>query len=606
LKTKPVALALAISAAFGCAQAQSVQTLDPVVVTAAGFEQNLSMVIPSTTVVTRDQIDQSGALSLADLIYAEPGVEFGRNGGLGTTTSFFLRGAESKNVLVLVDGVRMRDGVTQSALAENIPLSQIEQVEIVRGNVSAIYGDGAVGGVINVITRSPGDMGTSSSTSAMIGARNTRDISAHLIAGNKTDRISVMTAHTKTDGFSATNTRGSSRSEDSDKDGYENNSLGLQYQKQVSQDLKVQLNYLATRSRLDYDSSWGSGYPKQEVDNDLIRAKISYRFNPDRLLGISASHNKIDLSNNQGTHNVTQIQQTDLTLDQKIDLENRLRLGLDRRVDRRSPADSGLGERTFHTPSIGLYRDTAGYSAQLNLRHDQVEDGEEKTTWLIGLAMPITMTLKWTATVASAFRLPDGYALSTNGSLRSEQHKSLETGLSFQAKGMVARAVVFKTRTNNPIYYDSSDWTYKNSAYMENQGLEGSLVWSMSPSWTLDGSLTLQSPKSPHGDSLTMIVQSARRAKVFGSLGLTHEWDQHSIAVKVNGASRRRDSDYDAVGEFRLKGYATVSAAYTRKIDKTLKLIARVDNVFDQSYELAYGYNTPSRGVFLGIQFNPS
>jgi vitamin B12 transporter len=509
-------------------------------------------------------------------------------------------------VLVLVDGVRMRDGVTQSALAENIPLSQIEQVEIVRGNVSAIYGDGAVGGVINVITRDPGEAGTSTSASAMVGSRNTRDLSARLVAGDKADRISVMAAHTKTDGFSATNARGSSRSQDTDEDGYENNSLGLQYRKQVSTDLQIQVNYLATRSRLDYDYSWGSGYPKQEVDNDLIRAKVSYRLSPDRIVALTTSHNKIDLFNNQGTHNVTQIQQTDLSLDQKIDSTNRLRLGLDRRVDRRSPADSGLGSRTFNTPSIGLYRDTAGYSAQFNLRHDQVEDGEEKTTWLLGVSKPIMANLKWTATASNAFRLPDAYALSTNGNLRSEQHQSLETGLSFQGKGLIASAVVFKTRTNDPIYYDTTDYTYKNSEYMENQGLEGSLIWSLSPAWILDGSLTLQSPKSPHGSTPSVVVQSARRAKVFGSLGLTHEMGQDSITIKMNGASRRRDSDYNTIGEFKLKGYMVVSAAYTRKIDKSLKLIARVDNVFDQAYELAYGYNTPARGIFLGVQFNPN
>jgi vitamin B12 transporter len=234
-----------------------------------------------------------------------------------------------------------------------------------------------------------------------------------------------------------------------------------------------------------------------------------------------------------------------------------------------------------------------------------VEDGEEKTTWLIGVATPIATNLTWTASAANAFRLPDGYALSTNGNLRSEQHQSFETGLSFNGKGLVGRAVIFKTRTNNPIYYDTTDDTYKNSQFMENRGLEGSFIWSLSPAWTLDGSLTLQSPESPHGSTPSVTVQSPRRAKVFGSLGVTHEMGQDSVTIKLNAASRRRDSDYDTIGEFKLKGYATVSAAYIRKIEKNLKLITRVDNLFNQSYELAYGYNTVPRSLFFGLQYTP-
>ncbi|NCA15823.1 MAG: TonB-dependent receptor [Betaproteobacteria bacterium] len=74
-------LALACASAGGSALAQPVSTLAPVIVTATGFEQKLSDVIPSVSVITRDQIDRSGALSLSDLVMGEPGVEVGRNGG---------------------------------------------------------------------------------------------------------------------------------------------------------------------------------------------------------------------------------------------------------------------------------------------------------------------------------------------------------------------------------------------------------------------------------------------------------------------------------------------------------------------------------------------
>ena len=78
--------------------------------------------------------------SLADFLQNRSSVQVGRNGGLGGVTSFFLRGAESRNVLILLNGVRLRDELTQSSLAENIPLDLVEKIEVIPGNLSSVYG----------------------------------------------------------------------------------------------------------------------------------------------------------------------------------------------------------------------------------------------------------------------------------------------------------------------------------------------------------------------------------------------------------------------------------------------------------------------------------
>ena len=89
---------------------------------------------------------------MADLLQNRSSVQVGRNGGLGGVTSFFLRGSESRNVLVLLNGVRLRDELTQSSLAENIPLYLVERIEVIPGNLSSVYGEGAIGGVIKIST----------------------------------------------------------------------------------------------------------------------------------------------------------------------------------------------------------------------------------------------------------------------------------------------------------------------------------------------------------------------------------------------------------------------------------------------------------------------
>jgi len=169
-----LSLAVAVSV-----QAQGIE-VNPVVVSASRIEQPLSQVLSSVSVITRADIDKSQAATLADLLQGEAGFEFGRNGGPGTTTSFFLRGQDSINTVVLIDGVRAQVDQIGAIQMTDFPLHQIERVEILKGNVSALYGNGAIGGVINVITRenkgSPKAYG-----SASLGSYSTQKLSWDMV-----------------------------------------------------------------------------------------------------------------------------------------------------------------------------------------------------------------------------------------------------------------------------------------------------------------------------------------------------------------------------------------------------------------------------------------
>jgi len=598
-----------MAAAFGCAHAQNIQTLEPVVVTASGFEQSLADVIPSISVITREEIDRSGALSLADLVMGEPGIEVGRNGGLGTTTSFFLRGAESKNVLVLVDGVRMRDGVTQSALAENIPLGLIEQVEIIRGNVSAIYGDAAVGGVISIKTRR-GDGKPQVFVASSIGERNTRDLVAGYSGSADGLRFSLTAQHTKTDGFSAIDTQRVSTDlpSNADRDPYENNSLGINFSKTI-ENLEVGGGVMASRASLRFDQEFGPvSDPAQEASNDLINVYVQKVLSTDWTTRLDLSRNRIALRYNYGTTNPTTVlNDYRLSNTLRLDARQSLRFGLDRREETRSPADNSLASRDFTSPYIGYLLSAGRWSGQLNARYDSASVGESKGTWLVGAGYRLSNELRATASASTAFRFPDSYALSTNASLRPESHESREVGLVYETSRISLRTTLFVSETMNPITFDSS-YKAQNANLMKNKGLElyGALLLSSQTKMKLG--LVVQDPESPFNTSstTTTIVQSARRAKVHGSIGVTHTLGSTELAATLLGASRRRDLDGDAVGLYKLPGYATLNLRGQVRISKELSLNARLDNALDKRYELAYGYNTAPRTVFIGLQFQPS
>src|ERR1700759_4679205 len=161
------------------AQAQAAADSPPqqVVVTAARVEQKLPDTLPSTSVISRKDIESSPATDLPDLLRTFTSFSVAQTGPLGAQTSVFVRGANSNQVLVLIDGAPLSRADFGSAPWELIPLDQIDHVEIVRGNLSSLYGGSAVGGVVQIFTNhgsgasgalSAGTLGTSNG-SASIG-----------------------------------------------------------------------------------------------------------------------------------------------------------------------------------------------------------------------------------------------------------------------------------------------------------------------------------------------------------------------------------------------------------------------------------------------------
>ncbi len=123
------------------------------VVTANRTPQALSSVLADMSVIEREDIQRSGAFGVADLLARLPGIEFARNGGPGASTSLFIRGSETRHTAVYIDGVRVDPQSTGGASWEQIPLDQIERIEVLRGPVAAVYGSDAVAGVVQLFTQ---------------------------------------------------------------------------------------------------------------------------------------------------------------------------------------------------------------------------------------------------------------------------------------------------------------------------------------------------------------------------------------------------------------------------------------------------------------------
>jgi len=136
---------------------EPVFSLDEVVVTATRTEMKLLDAPVHISIITSEEIANSGAKNLADLFSDQVSTVVRDYGTTGSLKNVSIRGSSSGGVLVLLDGVRLNDSRQGSIDLSLIPIENVERIEIVRGGTSAIYGSDAVGGVINIITKKKAD-----------------------------------------------------------------------------------------------------------------------------------------------------------------------------------------------------------------------------------------------------------------------------------------------------------------------------------------------------------------------------------------------------------------------------------------------------------------
>jgi len=226
--------------------------LDDVVVTATRTAQNLNDTLVDTSVITRAEIERSQARDLMDLMQGLPGVSFANNGGAGKATSMFLRGTNADHVLVLVDGIRMGSATLGSFAWEQIPLAQIERIEITRGPASSLYGSEAIGGVVQIFTRKGTRDGFAPRATLGGGSYGSFNGSAGFAGGNGQMWASGELAYETTDGFNAYEGSNKFQPYEGDKDGYRNTSGSLRAGAKLGEWGEAGVNWLRADGKNDF------------------------------------------------------------------------------------------------------------------------------------------------------------------------------------------------------------------------------------------------------------------------------------------------------------------------------------------------------------------
>jgi outer membrane cobalamin receptor len=239
--------------------------LDPVVVTATRTAKPASQASASVVTITADEIAKRGATRLEEVLRDAVGVQVVSNGPAGAVATPSIRGATGSQVLVLLDGVRLNSAQTgQFNLSElPVPLSEIERIEVLRGPASALYGTNALGGVIQIFTRTPQKQPLTQ-LSWSEGRFNTRDVSFSTAARRGLGRYRLSASRERSDGY-----RDNSDLEQTIIEGM------LGFDLPCGFDLQAMGSYLDKENGVPGSIQWPSPEARQTDRNTLASASLS-------------------------------------------------------------------------------------------------------------------------------------------------------------------------------------------------------------------------------------------------------------------------------------------------------------------------------------------
>ncbi|EER61977.1 TonB-dependent receptor [Acidovorax delafieldii 2AN] len=615
---RPCALAVLSVLAVPLAHAQDVQapvllaqnarmpSLHDTVVTATRTEQPLSDLVADVSIVDRETIEASGATGLADVLARIPGIEITRNGGVGNASSVFLRGAESRFTAVYIDGVRIDSQSTGGAQWEQIPLSQIDRIEVLRGPAAAVYGSDAIGGVVQLFTRK-GEGPARPYVGVGVGSQGTRKIEAGVSGaaglGGAFD-YSLGLAREISDGFDVK----TSGVHNPDRDGYRSTSGNARLGLRINAQHRLDATLLASRMNSGYDNfSYNAAQPADDRNlNRLRTAGLTWT-----AQWSDAYSTRVSVTDSANRYETTPSPYLTETRLRGYLWQNDFRWGvhrfsaaLERREDdlQNNPIDRGRSQDAL---ALGYGLNTGRHTVQVNVRHDSDSEFGGKDTGSASYGYAFAPNWRATASVGTAFRAPTLYhRFSEYGvaTLQPETSHNAELGVRYAQERSSFSVVAYRNRVSNLISFvgagtcASSFGCYANTARAKYEGVTLAGSYHLS-GVQLHGSLDLQNPRD-----LDTGKQLARRAKRHATLGADTRIANWTVGAEVQASGRR----FDTVANTNvLGGYALFNLYASTRIARDYTLLARVDNLADKDYQLARGYATPGRTLYVGVKWAP-
>ena len=625
------ALAQSAQSADGLADAAAAG--DRIVVTANRTVEDVLRVGQSVTVLDTDTIERRQSVVVSDLLRQAPGVTVVRNGGVGTATSVNIRGAESDQTVALIDGIKINDPSSPGGGFNfgSLLIGNIARIEVLRGAQSVLWGNQAIGGVVNLITRQPTER-IAVNARAEGGWHDTGQVFANL-----SDRFGPVAAslgggYFRTDGLSAF--RGGS-----ERDGARNYAANGSVTVDVAPSASVDLRGFYTNTRTDIDGfapptfAFGDtremsrteqwvGYAGLNLalfDNRL-RNRFAYARTDNQRRNRDPDGSPVETFRGDGSNDRLEYQGV-ATLADRLTAT----FGAEREVSRFTTSSFGGPQTIGRARILGVYglataTPAKGLTLTGGVRHDDHNIFGGATTFSgNGVFSPNGGVTTVRASYSEGFKAPTLFQLQSefgNAGLRPERSYGYDAGATQRlADGRLEVGATYFHRISRGLIRFVScplprtgicvgrpSGTYDNVARAVSQGVEATAWLRPVPEFELSASYTLLDARDRSPNAGTFDKRLARRP--FNTLTVNGDY-RWPFGLAVGATVTAIDDSFDnASNSRRLEGYVLGEVRASYDLTERVQLYGRVENAFDDRYETIFRYGTPGRAGYAGVRLS--
>ena len=614
-------LFLSVTAARAQVPADPDTSVSEIIVTATRVPERADQSLEPIVVIDRAALEDSLAVDVGDLLRFHAGIDIDRTGGPGQPLSLFIRGANSDQSIVMIDGVRINSGTQELAPLTNLSPELFERIEIVKGPRSAIYGTDAIGGVVNLITRADGpsaadvmlDYGRYGTGEFAVDGRYTASATSvqAALTGQQSAGFPTYAAETVDSGYK--NLTGTAAIT-THVGGFE---LGARYYQATGATQYANAVYNA-----DFTAFQSFTPLSEDFSNSLLAAHASGDLTDLWHTRITLSRVVDDLRQQQPDPYVTDnASDFDYTSRETIDWQNDVKI------------DSGWLKQTVtfgaivyneHTDSLSY---GTGYTidthAQTYYLQDQLEVGRNRLllatgvahypefgdhqTWNAEYGYSLTTDTLLTMSAGTAFRAPsatDRFGFGGNPELLPESSRNFEVGIksrivanqqvTFAAfQDTIDDLIIFVNDPTNLLYGGENE----NVDRARIRGLEASWELHADP-WSVSAEASLQDPRD-----LVDGTPLLRRTKHSFTLSGARAIGRGEVGVDLLLSGPRPDIDVVTGNPVQDGGYLLAGLRAKLNLTPAWSVTARLDNALNRHYELANGYNTAARSASIATRY---
>ncbi|WP_460805084.1 TonB-dependent receptor plug domain-containing protein [Microbulbifer agarilyticus] len=562
----------------------------------------LRHVATSVTTLDEEQIKARGYSSLYEVLRSVPSVSVSNTGGMGKTTSLQVRGESGFRTLVRIDGIDVSDPTSTQggAHVEHILSSNLARVELLRGPQGMLYGADA-GGVLDISTRKDSS-GIQLDVNAESGSFDSHRY--NMSTGGDLEGadffISAEKAHTA--GFNTS----SFDTETQDNDGYNNKTTHFRTGFDLAEAWRLETVVRNTKATSEYD---GCGFPVRGNDCtsefEQKNQRLSLAHNTDNAQH-ELAYTQSDLTRSYFTEGVASYQvegkreQLNLNGNAAITGNHGVVYGLERRED--TSLDLSRDQWAAYSEYQGSISEQAFVT--LGLRHDDNSDFGSHNSFRASAAYVFDEigngSLKLKASYGTGFRAPSLSEINYNRNyypdlpaLAPEESRGLDVGAEyFYQDALHLEFVLFDQIVDDEIWFNLADYSYRQGGRSESRGVE--LISAV----TLNEALSLSANYTYTDAETTDDIARPRRPQHMANLGVTYT-PMEALSVALNTRTSIDAIDIDGSD---MDDYQVVDASLRYQLNNTATIYVRAENLLDEEYVEAAGFNTAERAAYAGVE----